>query len=215
MNSEALYDLRKEYKYGILNEDEVSSNPVDQFSIWWQDVERSKIPEHNAMTLATAAQDGLPDARTVLLKGFNQAGFIFFTNYNSTKSKQLEANNKCCLLFYWKELERQVRINGYADKLSINESIRYFDTRPEESKLGAWASPQSLVIAGQSWLTETLQYYRERFKHGAIPKPPHWGGYRVIPEKMEFWQGRPGRMHDRILYVLNTRGLWDINRLAP
>ncbi len=215
MKADDLYDIRKEFKLGKLSETDVALNPFDQFTAWWKDVERSHIPEHNVMTLATAGSSAEPDARTLLLKGFDHDGFIFFTNYNSAKSKQLEENAKCCLLFYWKELERQVRINGTAQKLSLKESIHYFDTRPEDSKLGAWASPQSMVVAGQSWLTETLQFYRERFKHGVIPKPPHWGGYRVAASKIEFWQGRPGRMHDRILYRWDTNGSWIIERLAP
>ena len=210
-----LYHLRKEFKLGKLSESDVAPDPYSQFETWWQELERCNIPEHNVMTLATIGTDGYADARTLLLKGFDHRGFTFFTNYNSAKSKQLDANPNCCLVFYWKELERQVRISGSAVKLSTKESINYFNTRPRESKLGAWASPQSMVVAGQSWLTETFQFYRERFKHGEIPRPPHWGGYRVQPVRIEFWQGRPGRMHDRILYSQDAGSSWTIKRLAP
>jgi len=168
------------------------------------------------MTLATVDANGMADARTVLLKGFDDQGFVFFTNYNSAKSTQLDQNKQCCLLFFWKELERQVRINGIAEQISSAESIAYFNSRPDGSKIGAWASPQSVVVAGASWLKETFEYYAERFKHGEIPKPPHWGGYRVRPTRIEFWQGRPSRMHDRILYTpVGGNGSWKIERLAP
>jgi pyridoxamine 5'-phosphate oxidase len=150
-----------------------------------------------------------------LLKGYNDAGFVFFTNYDSAKSRQLVENNKCSLLFFWKEMERQVRISGVAERISDAESIAYFNSRPDGSKLGAWASPQSIVVAGKAWLKETFDYYRERFKHGEIPKPPHWGGWRVVPSRIEFWQGRPNRLHDRILYQLDEQGAWHISRLAP
>ncbi|HMO33041.1 MAG TPA: pyridoxamine 5'-phosphate oxidase [Lacibacter sp.] len=215
MDSQALAQLRKDYTLNALNEDEVALSPFDQFEHWWKDASASEIEELNAMTLATAAADGSVDARTVLLKGFDAEGFVFFTNYNSAKSAQLSGNGKCCLLFFWKELERQVRINGVAEKISAEESIAYFNSRPDGSKIGAWASPQSMVVAGKAWLTETFHYYAERFKHGEIPKPPHWGGYRVKPYRIEFWQGRPNRMHDRILYTQDDQGGWARERLAP
>lgn len=215
MKPEEIAQLRKDYTLHSLNEDDVDPSPIVQFQRWWHDAEQSQIEEINAMTLATTATDGMADARTVLLKAFDQKGFVFFTNYNSVKSSQLNANPKCCLLFYWKELERQVRINGIAEKISVKESIEYFDSRPDGSKIGAWASPQSMVVAGKTWLKETFEYYAERFKHGKIPKPPHWGGYRVKPIRMEFWQGRPSRMHDRILYTQSEAGGWKTERLAP
>ena len=215
MKTEDIAQLRKDYTLNTLNEEDVDPSPIKQFERWWNDAERSQILEFNAMTLATTGTDGFADARTVLLKAYDERGFVFFTNYNSVKSKQLDSNANCCLLFYWKELERQVRINGIADKISMKESIDYFDSRPEGSKIGAWASPQSVVVAGKAWLKETFQYYAERFKHGKIPKPPHWGGYRVKPIRIEFWQGRPSRMHDRILYTETTQGNWKIERLAP
>lgn len=215
MNPEEIARLRKEYTLLSLNEDEVAPTPYLQFEKWWKDAEQSQIIEMNAMTLATAAADGMPDARTVLLKAFDEKGFVFFTNYNSAKSIQLDNNPNCCILFFWKELERQVRINGRAERISVKESIDYFNSRPEGSKIGAWASPQSMVVAGSTWLKETFQYYAERFKHGEIPKPPHWGGYRITPVKIEFWQGRPSRMHDRILYTKDTADQWKTERLAP
>lgn len=216
MTQEQIAAIRKDYSLHALNEEDVAPSPFDQFKKWWEDAEQSKILEMNAMTLATVDASGMADARTVLLKGFDENGFVFFTNYNSAKSVQLDKNGQCCLLFFWKELERQVRINGIAEKISSAESIAYFNSRPDGSKIGAWASPQSVVVAGASWLKETFEYYTERFSHGEIPKPPHWGGYRVCPTRMEFWQGRPSRMHDRILYQpIQGDGGWKIERLAP
>ena len=215
MKPEEIAQLRKDYTLHTLNEEDVAELPVAQFEKWWQDAEQSQILEMNAMTLATSGNDGMADARTVLLKAFDEKGFVFFTNFNSAKSTQLEFDANCCLLFFWKELERQVRINGMAEKISIKESIDYFDSRPDGSKIGAWASPQSMVVAGKTWLKETFQYYTERFKHGKIPKPPHWGGYRVKPVRIEFWQGRPSRMHDRILYTQESTDKWKTERLAP
>lgn len=215
MNAQTIAALRKEYTRQALNEEDVAPTPIEQFDVWWKEAMASEIEEVNAMTLATAGADGMVDARTVLLKGYDAAGFVFFTNYNSVKSRQLAENPNCCLLFHWKELERQIRINGVAERISTEESIAYFNSRPDGSKIGAWASPQSMVVAGKAWLTETFHYYAERFKHGQIPKPPHWGGFRVKPFRMEFWQGRPNRMHDRILYTPDGNGGWKRERLAP
>jgi pyridoxamine 5'-phosphate oxidase len=213
--SEDIAALRKEYTRHALDESDVAPHPVDQFRVWWEEAHQSRIEEANAMVLATAGSDGMPEARTVLLKGFDETGFVFFTNYNSAKAQQLDHNPRCSLLFLWKELERQVRISGTAEKLPVSESIAYFDSRPDGSKIGAWASPQSLVVAGKAWLQETFEYYAERFRHGQIPKPPHWGGFRVRSLRVEFWQGRPNRMHDRIRYSLSADGAWTIERLAP
>lgn len=215
MDAQSIAALRKDYTRHALNEEEVAATPVAQFEQWWQEAVASEIEEVNAMTLATAAADGMVDARTVLLKGFDASGFVFFTNYNSVKSQQLTENANCCLLFHWKELERQVRINGLAERIATEESIAYFNSRPDGSKIGAWASPQSMVVAGKAWLAETFHYYAERFKHGEIPKPPHWGGFRVKPARIEFWQGRPNRMHDRIVYTPDGNGAWKRQRLAP
>ena len=214
MKPEEISHLRKEYTLHSLSEKDVAATPIEQFERWWKQASDSAIEEMNAMTLSTIDANGMPDARTILLKGVDEKGFVFFTNYNSTKSVQLDFNANCCLLFFWKELERQVRIYGVAEKISVSESIEYFESRPDGSKIGAWASPQSMVVAGEAWLKETFQYYAERFKHGKIPKPPHWGGYRIKPVRMEFWQGRPSRMHDRILYTKSPEG-WKTERLAP
>jgi pyridoxamine 5'-phosphate oxidase len=215
MTQEQIAAIRKDYTFHALNEEDVAFSPFDQFKKWWEDAEKSDILEMNAMTLSTVSPEGLVDGRTVLLKGFDEQGFVFFTNYNSEKSRHLDANANCCLLFFWRELERQVRINGIAERISSAESIAYFNSRPDGSKIGAWASPQSMVVAGASWLKETYEYYAERFKHGEIPKPPHWGGYRVKATRIEFWQGRPSRMHDRMLYTPLDNGGWKIERLAP
>ena len=215
MSTSSVADIRKEYALHSLNEEEVANEPLEQFKQWWKEAEASAIEEVNAMTLSTVNEAGWPEARTVLLKGYDEKGFVFFTNYNSAKSIQLDQNPHCSLLFFWKELERQVRISGVAAKISTQESIDYFNSRPDGSKLGAWASPQSMVVAGKAWLKETFEFYKERFKHGEIPKPPHWGGYRVKAVRMEFWQGRPSRMHDRICYTHTDNGSWKIERLAP
>lgn len=215
MEKNTIADIRKEYTLQSLDENMAATNPFTQFEKWWKEASKSHIEEVNAMTLATCDTNGFPDARIVLLKGQDANGFVFYTNYNSSKSKQLLANPNCTLLFFWKEMERQIRISGSAAQISAAESIAYFDSRPAGSKIGAWASPQSLVVAGQSWLKETFDFYKERFSHGEIPKPPHWGGFRVVPQRIEFWQGRPSRMHDRILYTLQPTGSWTIERLAP
>ncbi|MFN8342872.1 MAG: pyridoxamine 5'-phosphate oxidase [Cyclobacteriaceae bacterium] len=215
MINEALFNLRKEYAQRSLDESDVAPDPFQQFTRWWKEASDASIDEVNAMTLATVTPDGAADARIVLLKAFDEQGYIFFTNYLSRKGTQLDAQPSCCLLFFWKELERQVRILGRAERLSAAESIRYFESRPDGSKIGAWASPQSMVVAGRAWLEQTYLYYRERFQHGAIARPPHWGGYRVVPHQIEFWQGRPNRMHDRIQFTQEPTGNWKIERLAP
>lgn len=213
--SDSIADIRINYSKKSLNEAEIDKDPFQQFETWWQEALKSDFIEVNAMTLATVDEDNLPCARTVLLKGFDSRGFVFFTNYNSCKGKHLTHNPNACLLFFWKELERQVTIRGSVEKISAEESLAYFNSRPEESQIGAWASAQSAVVAGKTWLKETFDFYKERFKHGQIPKPPHWGGYRVKPRTIEFWQGRPGRMHDRLQYTHQQDGSWKIERLAP
>jgi pyridoxamine 5'-phosphate oxidase len=207
--------IRKEYIQKALVESEMETDPIRQFNIWWQDAIEAKIIEVNAMTLATASADGMPSARTVLMKGFSEKGFIFFTNYNSFKGEQLSENPKASLLFFWKELERQVRITGIVEKLSSEESNAYFQSRPRASQVGAVASPQSQVIESRQWLDEKYKEIDKQFENTTVQKPPHWGGYVVRPVIIEFWQGRPGRLHDRILYTLLEDASWKIERLAP
>ncbi len=207
--------IRTDYKQKSLLEADVEKNPVQQFTKWWNDATHSDIEEVNAMTLATASSDGLPAARIVLLKGYDERGFVFFTNYESFKSMQMDENPRACLVFFWKELERQVRITGLVEKTSATESDAYFNSRPSASRIGAWASPQSRVITNREWLEENEKKFTSKFNEAAIQRPAHWGGYRVKPITIEFWQGRPGRLHDRIQYTLQETGSWLIERLAP
>jgi len=204
-------DIRRNYSLKEFTEADAASNPIDQFTRWWQEAVDSAIDEVNAMTLATASTDGLPSARIVLLKAFSHDGFVFFTNYESFKGRQLADNPKACLVFFWKELERQVRITGLVEKVSEFESNEYFLSRPQESRIGAAISPQSRVIDNREWLQEQFEKARQQ----QVTRPSHWGGYRVRPILVEFWQGRPGRLHDRLQYSLNDYGSWTIERLAP
>jgi pyridoxamine 5'-phosphate oxidase len=208
-------NLRQEYAAQVLLEKDVAVHPITQFKTWWQQVLNSKITEPNAMTLATASADGVPAARIVLLKDFDNNGFVFYTNYQSYKGMQLEENPKACLVFFWKELERQVRIVGLVNKVAAEESDAYFQSRPEGSRLGAWTSPQSQVIESREWLDLKYQEVIKEKSGTAIERPPHWGGYIVRPVLIEFWQGRPSRLHDRIQYTLQESGEWKIERLAP
>jgi pyridoxamine 5'-phosphate oxidase len=212
MNS-SIADIRKDYKLKSLREEDVLNDPIEQFSNWWAEAVNSKIEEVNAMTLATATPDGTPSARIVLLKGVSKDGFMFFTNYQSHKGKELANNPKAALVFFWKELERQVRIEGMVEKVSETDSEAYFASRPAASKIGAWASPQSTTIAGRYVIEENVQKYQAQFGED-IPRPLHWGGYIVKPKKIEFWQGRRSRLHDRILYTRQQQE-WIIERLAP
>ena len=213
--SNNIADIRKEYKLQTLAENDVQKDPIAQFDKWWQEAIHADIDEVNAMTLATASADGMPDARIVLLKGFDTKGFSFFTNYNSSKGHQLLENPRATLVFFWKELERQVRISGLVSLVSEKISEEYFNSRPEGSRLGAWASPQSEVIENREWLEDNEKKLREEWNGTSVTRPPHWGGYLVKPVRMEFWQGRPSRLHDRILFSLQTNGQWKIQRLAP
>jgi len=212
--NQAIADIRKDYKLKSLLEQDVKSNPIDQFSEWWNEAVNSQIEEVNAMTLATATPGGFPSARIVLLKGFNQDGFKFYTNYQSHKARELAENPVAALIFFWKELERQVRIEGMVEKLSEEDSEAYFRTRPVASQIGAWASPQSTPIAGRNILEENVLKYKAQFGEQNIPKPPHWGGYIVKPMTVEFWQGRRSRLHDRIQYTRKDAD-WRIERIAP
>ena len=214
MNAE-IANLRKDYSSESLLETDVEQDPIDQFGKWWTQAMNSQILEVNAMTLATASSDGMPSARIVLLKGFKKNGFVFYTNYESYKAMQLEENPKACLVFFWKELERQVRITGLVKKVAAAESDEYFYSRPKGSQVGAWASPQSQVIPGRQWLDEKYLSLSKTFESTELKRPEHWGGYIVQPVIVEFWQGRPSRLHDRIQYTLQENGSWKIERLAP
>lgn len=207
-------DIRKDYMLQTLEERDVHSNAFEQFTKWWSEALVSQIEEVNAMTLATATSTGKPSARIVLLKGYDESGFVFFTNYNSQKGKELEENPFASLVFFWKELERQVTIDGTVEKTTPGESDLYFHSRPVESRIGAWASPQSQVISSRQVIEENLAELQKSFAGKEVERPPHWGGYVVKPIRIEFWQGRPGRLHDRIQYSRQDNS-WKIERLAP
>ncbi len=208
-------DIRKDYKLKELLETEVASDPFAQFAVWWQEATASEIDEVNAMTLATATNDGLPDARIVLLKGFDEKGFVFYTNYESAKGKALAANPNACLVFFWKELERQVRIYGTVEKVSAEMSDAYFNSRPLGSRIGALVSNQSNVIENRTVLEQKTEQLTKLAETEQITRPDHWGGYIVIPNSIEFWQGRSSRLHDRLKYTKQKQNNWRIERLAP
>ena len=207
--------IRKDYQLQSLSEQDVAKSPFDQFAQWWNEAMQSEIDEVNAMTLATVDQRNRPSARIVLLKDFNSSGFVFYTNYESNKGLQIESNPYASIVFFWKELERQIRISGTVEKVAADESDAYFQSRPEGSRLGAWASPQSKVISSRKVIEDQLESYQQTYQQQAIPRPPHWGGYRVVPHTIEFWQGRSSRLHDRIQYKKEAAGNWVISRLAP
>jgi pyridoxamine 5'-phosphate oxidase len=207
-------NIRKDYKLKSLLENDVKADPIDQFAEWWSEAVSSQIEEVNAMTLATATASGLPSARIVLLKGFTNEGFKFYTNYQSHKARELAENPHAALVFFWKELERQVRIEGTVEKTSAEDSDAYYRTRPVASQIGAWASPQSTPIEGREVIEENVLKYKAQFGEENIPRPPHWGGYLVKPFKIEFWQGRRSRLHDRIVYTKQNTD-WKIERIAP
>lgn len=208
-------DIRKDYKLETLLETNVANNPIDQFTFWWKEATDSAVDEINAMTLCTATADGTPSGRIVLLKGYDEKGFVFFGNYESNKGIELAQNPKASLVFFWKELERQIRIKGTVEKLSDADNDEYYHSRPEGSRIGAWASPQSAVIENREVLQQNVEKYQQQFSNSPITRPTHWGGYLVKPTVVEFWQGRPSRLHDRIQYTLQTNGSWKIDRLAP
>ncbi len=212
--SAILAELRREYTSEPLTEDSVSNDPFAQFSFWFDESLRAEQPDPEAMTLSTATRDGAVSARVVLLKGFDDRGFVFYTNYQSRKSRALLDNPQAALTFYWHALNRQVRIEGLTEKVSREESEEYFQTRPRGSRIGAWTSPQSEEIAGRQALEEKLAEMTSRFAEGEIPCPLFWGGFRLRPSYIEFWQGRENRLHDRIIYQM-VDGQWRILRLAP
>lgn len=207
-------DIRSEYMLAELDEATAGDDPVLFFHRWFEEAERAQITEINSMTLATVDADNRPHARIVLLKALDDRGFVFFTNYDSAKGQEMAANPQVSLLFFWKELERQVRVEGLVQKVPDHESDAYFNSRPVGSRLGAWASPQSRVIEHRNILNLNYARYEQEFSGIEVPRPPHWGGYVVIPQRIEFWQGRASRMHDRIVFQ-KAEGAWQRNRLAP
>jgi pyridoxamine 5'-phosphate oxidase len=210
----SLADLRRDYTLAGLSETDAGSDPLALFQKWFDQAAAANLLEPNAFTLATATPSGVPSARTVLLKLFDDRGFCFFTNYNSRKGDEMAANPHVAMMFLWHELERQVRIEGRAEKTTAQESDDYYRQRPLGSRLGAWSSPQSEVIAGRSVLEDQQKQLLARFENGEPPRPPHWGGYRIVPTVFEFWHGRPSRLHDRIRFRL-VNGVWAMDRLAP
>ena len=210
----SIASLRREYAAARLDEAEVDRDPIRQFARWFEEARQAELLEPNAMTLATASADGSPSARIVLLRSADERGFAFFTDYRSRKGRELEANPRAALVFYWGELERQVRVSGTVSRVSRDENEAYFLSRPRGSRLGAWTSHQSTGIEARADLEERLEAMAARFEGGDVPLPPHWGGFRVRPDAIEFWQGRENRLHDRIRY-LREAGAWKVERLSP
>jgi pyridoxamine 5'-phosphate oxidase len=206
--------LRHDFSKQTLDESDVNKSPFLQFEKWFKEAVDAHVNEPNAMTVATASTSGMPAARILLLRNFNENGFVFYSNYVSRKGEEIDANPQCALLFFWPELERQVRIEGVLEKQTAEESDIYFNTRPRTSKLGAWTSPQSKVVANRKALDDAYEEMSKQYPTDNVPRPPHWGGYVLKPSSIEFWQGRPSRMHDRILYTLVDSN-WKIERLAP
>lgn len=213
MTEKEIQDLRRQYTKSSLTSKNVNKDPFKQFTKWFSEVMSSDFLEPNAMTLATSTPDGKPSARVLLLKGFDENGFVFYSNYKSRKGKELEKNPYASILFYWDKLERQIRIDGRVEKVTPEESDAYFQTRPYKSRLGAWASNQSSVIESRNEIVKQFLKYMVKFKQH-VPLPDSWGGYRLVPDTFEFWQGRPNRLHDRIRYK-KIKGGWKIERLAP
>ena len=212
--SQQIANMRREYVSQAFNKEQVDRDPINQFKKWFDEAVRSEQPDTEAMTLSTATTDGRVTARIVLLKGCDEHGFVFFTNYESRKSRELMSNPRAALTFYWHALHRQVRIEGAVQKVDPDESEAYFQTRPRGSQIGAWASPQSEEIVNRAFLEQKVSETEARFHEQPLGCPPFWGGFRVMPERIEFWQGRENRLHDRILYTLHD-DQWRISRLAP
>jgi pyridoxamine 5'-phosphate oxidase len=214
IDKKIIQDLRKNYKLKSLDQKDVLENPYEQFSVWFEETLNSHLPEPNAMILATATKDGKPSIRTLLLKGYDENGFIFYTNYESRKGKELANNKNASILFFWPELERQIRLEGTVEKIPQEESKKYFDTRPYKSRIGAWASNQSEVIENRFYIVKKFIKYFIKFHSKDIPLPPYWGGYLLKPDTFEFWQGRANRLHDRVMYRFENK-IWKIERLSP
>lgn len=209
-------DMREDYRDGELNREDMAGDPFRQFDVWFKEaLAKSEISEANAMTVATAGADGRVTARTVLLKAWDEKGFVFFTNYHSAKAQQIAENNQVALLFAWLPLERQVSISGRAEKIGMAESLAYFASRPFSSRIGAWVSQQSSIITSRKLLEMKFEEMRKKFANGEVPIPDFWGGYRVKPETIEFWQGRTSRLHDRFLYTRTEENTWSLDRLSP
>lgn len=206
-------NIRIDYMLKKLNEEDVLEDPLQQFEVWWNEAVESKINEVNAMTVSTVSPEGYPSARIVLLKDFSAEGFTFFTNYDSRKGSHIDANNRVSLVFFWKELQRQVNIEGYAEKIDAEKSDEYFQMRPYGSRIGAWSSPQSQIIESRNVLEQNEENFKNQYPE-FVPRPAHWGGYIIKPERVEFWQGRSSRLHDRIVYVL-VDSQWKTFRVAP
>ena len=206
---------RHDYEKASLDESSVDGDPIRQFQAWFDQATEAGLPEPNAATVATATPEGRPSARVVLIRGFDERGFVFYTNYQSRKGREIEANPFASLAFFWQPMERQVRVEGPVVRASEAESDEYFRGRPTGSKLGAWVSNQSGVVPGREALESELEVIKRRFPTDEIPRPPHWGGFRIVPESIEFWQGRRSRLHDRLIYRRSAEGPWQVERLAP
>ncbi|MDO8907169.1 MAG: pyridoxamine 5'-phosphate oxidase [Pseudohongiella sp.] len=210
-----LQDVRRDYRKGTLTRDELLDNPIEQFKLWMQQALTTDLSDPTAMVLGTSARDGQVSQRVVLLKGLDERGFVFFTNYESRKSREIAVNSKVSLHFPWFAIERQVMIAGVAEKVSVDESRAYFQSRPRDSQLAAWASPQSRVVKSREVMTQQLDTLSKKYAESEIPLPEFWGGFRVRPSEIEFWQGGPNRLHDRFIYSLQPGGHWLVERLAP
>jgi pyridoxamine 5'-phosphate oxidase len=211
----SIEELRKEHGRFQLLEGDLEADPIVQFQAWYAEAAQGGVAESNAMALATATAEGRPSVRIVLLRGVDDRGFTFFTNYESRKASEIEANPLAALVFFWHELERQVRVEGSVERVSDLESDGYFRGRPRGARLGAWASPQSRVVASREALESDFHKFERDYPEEGVPRPPHWGGYRVVPDSIEFWQGRANRLHDRLRYTRAAQGGWKIERLAP
>ena len=207
--------FRREYLQGGLNKSDLDHDPVSQFAIWFDQARKTKIADPTAMVLATVDKDSRPSQRTVLLKYFDEDGFVFFTNYGSRKADEIASNDRVSLLFVWLELDRQVMINGHAERISAKDSARYFFSRPRDSQVAAWVSSQSHGLSSRQALMQKFAEMKKKFGEGKIPLPTFWGGYRVVPSEIEFWQGRENRLHDRFIYKMTGNSTWSIERLAP